>query len=151
MKNKHLDNKTIDIDLNNINIKDLCITIENKDNLTKDELDDYFVKITNTFLKISTIQSTLDNIKNNLFSQLNLLENINSSLKNQDDNFDILNDNNKSTIINVPETKVVKTTVKRGRKKKVEKEVEKEVNKEVEKEVKKEVKKRGRKKKVEEN
>ena len=121
MENKHLDNKTIDVDLNNINIKDLCITIENKDNLTKDELDDYFVKITNTFLKISTIQSTLDNIKNNLFSQLNLLENINSSLKNQDDNFDILNDNNKSTIINVPETKVVKTTVKRGRKKKIEK------------------------------
>jgi hypothetical protein len=132
---KHLDNKTIDVDLNNINIKDLCITIENKDNLTKNELDDYFVKITNTFLKISTIQSTLDNIKNNLFSQLNLLENINSSLKNQEDNFDILNDNNKNTIVDVQEEKVVKAVVKRGRKKKTETEEKKEV------------KKRGRKKK----
>ena len=138
MEQKHSDN-IIDSDLNNINIKELCITIERKENLTKDEIDNYFLKITNTFLKISTIQSTLDKIKNNLFSQLNLLESINSSLKNQEDNFDILNENNKNDKKNSVKKEINKEVKKRGRKKN-------EVNEKNDE--KKEVKKRGRKKKV---
>lgn len=155
MENKNLDiNYVSSVDLTNLNIKDLSITIDNHEKLTKKELDDYFVKITNTFLKISTIQSVLDDTKNNLFAQLNLLENMNSSLKNQYDTFDILNETNNK--VKNKEEKENKEVKKKGRKKKSETlEEAKEDNKEVKKKVKKkvdeenkEVKKRGRKKKI---
>ena len=145
----------IKFDLTNINIKEFCVNFEkDPENLTKEEIDEYFLKITNSFLKISAIQSVLDDIKNNLFNRLNKLENLNSLLKNQDDNFDILNENNKSIEQQLKKNEIEEKTIKekRGRKKKVEnvEEKTKETNKNIDNIEEKTTKgKRGRKKKVE--